>query len=332
MSAGFVKVYGTILQSSVWLESAPTRIVWITMLALADAEGIVRAAVPGLAHTANVTLEECQEALMVLAAPDEHSRTELNEGRRIEALQGGWLILNYKQYRELRTEDQIAAAVRQRRKRERDASRDCALLPAEEEEEADKEVELPSIHPPAIAAFLEALPENQNERHWLGIIAGWKQGVGLPGMKAATDEDIATGLTDYLAQNDREFSVIHVRSFIGRQVRSRLKDAARPAPKQIDQAPALWALIKSHRLHLFTSDSDRDVELGAMVEDREITDAEEFKSTMKKFSLKVLREAGTDAIAISHISQRLNGHSHCGSVTQAEGVVGKCRKPRNGAA
>ena len=36
MSSGYVKIYGSILGSSVWAEAPSTRIVWITMLALAD--------------------------------------------------------------------------------------------------------------------------------------------------------------------------------------------------------------------------------------------------------------------------------------------------------
>lgn len=138
--AGFVKVYGTILQSSVWLESPTTRVLWITMLALADAEGIVRASVPGLAHAAHIRTTDCERALQVLSSSDEHSRTPDNDGRRVEETEGGWLILNYRKYRELRTETQIAAAERQRRKRERerDASRDGALQSPDAEAEADK--------------------------------------------------------------------------------------------------------------------------------------------------------------------------------------------------
>lgn len=87
------------------------------MLALADHEGVVRAAVRGLAHQARVTDLECTEALAVLSSPDPDSRTADNEGRRIEALPGGWLILNHGAYRDMRTEDQAAAAARMRRLR-----------------------------------------------------------------------------------------------------------------------------------------------------------------------------------------------------------------------
>lgn len=163
--AGFVKVYGTILQSSVWLESPTTRVLWITMLALADSEGIVRASLPGLAHAAHIRTADCERALQVLSSSDEHSRTLENEGKRIEALEGGWVILNYRKYRELRTEDQIASAVRQQRKRERDrdASRDAPLHPTEAEAEADKEKATTPVfgYPPEFDLLWNAYPRKQ---------------------------------------------------------------------------------------------------------------------------------------------------------------------------
>ncbi len=127
MPGGFVKLYGSILDSSVWSEDPYTRLVWITMLAMADADGFVEAAVPGLARRANVPLEACEAALARLQAPDPHSKSPEHEGRRIERAERGWTILNYKTYRELRTERQVKDAARQRRHRERD-KRDVSRL------------------------------------------------------------------------------------------------------------------------------------------------------------------------------------------------------------
>jgi hypothetical protein len=112
---GFVKLYGSILDSSVWSEDPHTRLVWITMLAMADAEGFIEAAVPGLARRANVPIDACERALERLAAPDPYSKTPANDGCRIEKVDRGWIVLNYKQYRELRTPEQVAAAERQAR-------------------------------------------------------------------------------------------------------------------------------------------------------------------------------------------------------------------------
>src|SRR5216117_648729 len=96
---GYVKVFGSILDSTIWRESHATRLVWITMLAMAGREGIVDASVPGLADRARVTREECEAALETLSKPDIDSRSQEFEGRRIEKVDGGWFILNYGKYR-----------------------------------------------------------------------------------------------------------------------------------------------------------------------------------------------------------------------------------------
>lgn len=117
-NGGFVKLYHTILDSSIWLQPNPTRIVWITMLAMADANGVVIASIGGLAHRANVTRNECEEALLALHSPDPDSKSSEFEGRRVEKIEGGWLVLNHGKYREMRTSAQIATAERVKRHRE----------------------------------------------------------------------------------------------------------------------------------------------------------------------------------------------------------------------
>ena len=112
----YVKLFSSILTSSIWSQDPNIRLVWITMLAMADAEGYVMAAPSGLARVANVPLKDCQEALKVFQEPDDESFTRDHEGRRIERLEGGWLLLNYEKYREIRTEKQLKAAARQRRR------------------------------------------------------------------------------------------------------------------------------------------------------------------------------------------------------------------------
>ena len=148
----YVKLFGSILDSSIWAEEMPTRIVWITMLAMADAEGIVHASPSGLARRACVTPAECKAALKVLMAPDVESKSQEYGGRRIERVDGGWILLNYKKYRELRTRQQVMDAARQRRHRKtrrkkRDTSRDSVTDPdvtTEVEVEVDVDAVLPS--------------------------------------------------------------------------------------------------------------------------------------------------------------------------------------------
>lgn len=96
---GFTLLWSKILDSSIWMETKETRLVWITMLAMKDADGMVHAARTALAYRARVSEKECAEALKVLMAPDPHSTTADNEGRRIVEIPGGWQILNNDLYR-----------------------------------------------------------------------------------------------------------------------------------------------------------------------------------------------------------------------------------------
>lgn len=96
--SGFCKLHSSILDSSIWLETAATRIVWITLLAMADARGVVHASPRGLARRANVTEAECAEAIARFLAPDLDSR-DGTDGRRIEKTAGGWQLLNYLRFR-----------------------------------------------------------------------------------------------------------------------------------------------------------------------------------------------------------------------------------------
>lgn len=98
--SGYTPLFSSIIASTIWRESKETKIVWITMLAMADARGVVEASIPGLADMAKVSLDECKAALVVLSSPDEYSRTKDHDGRRIEEVDGGWCILNIAKFRE----------------------------------------------------------------------------------------------------------------------------------------------------------------------------------------------------------------------------------------
>lgn len=117
----YVKLFSSLLDSTVWDTSPETRIVWIAMLAMADRDGNVSASVPGLAKRAGVERGACERALALFMAPDPDSRTKDFEGRRIREIDGGWLILNYEKYRDMATREASleADAARKRRSRER---------------------------------------------------------------------------------------------------------------------------------------------------------------------------------------------------------------------
>ena len=89
-----------ILDSSIWLEPLHTRIVWITLLAAMDEHGFCAFACPeNVARRAGVSLEQANEALACLLAPDPNSSDPANEGRRVERVLGGFNVLNAAKYR-----------------------------------------------------------------------------------------------------------------------------------------------------------------------------------------------------------------------------------------
>lgn len=116
---GYTKLFSSIVHSTVWREPDHVRLVWITMLALANRRGHVSASVPGLADAARVSVERCREALSILASPDPDSRTPDHEGRRIETVPGGWAILNHALYRERQSADHRRELARARVARHR---------------------------------------------------------------------------------------------------------------------------------------------------------------------------------------------------------------------
>lgn len=116
----FGKIYSSITESSLWEEDYPVRLVFMTMLCKCDADGRMMASVPGLARVAAVRLEECEYALKRLEAPDPYSRTTDFEGRRIQKIEGGWLVLNYTKYRNTRDQESRREQNRQAQQRARE--------------------------------------------------------------------------------------------------------------------------------------------------------------------------------------------------------------------
>jgi hypothetical protein len=125
----YVKAFQSLLDSSIWAESSDIRIVWMTMLLMANQDGMVLAAAPGIANRARVDLDICIQALKKFQEPDPDSRTMEYEGRRIERVDGGYLILNYTKYRQLRDESQRREYARQYMADRRERARKESLTP-----------------------------------------------------------------------------------------------------------------------------------------------------------------------------------------------------------
>ena len=115
----YTKLFNSIVTSTIWTEDDRTRIVWITMLAIADKNGEVQASVPGLARLAGVPVEDCRKAITRFLSPDLDSRTKDDEGRRIEIIEGGWSLLNFRKYREMASREDMQASEAERKARYR---------------------------------------------------------------------------------------------------------------------------------------------------------------------------------------------------------------------
>lgn len=114
------KLFMKILDSSIWLAPDPHRLVWITFLAAMDEDGHAMFASAGnLAARARVTRKHAEDAVVAFEGPDPDSGDDDNDGRRIERIPGGWLVLNAHKYRAMVTKDIIRAKTRERVARHR---------------------------------------------------------------------------------------------------------------------------------------------------------------------------------------------------------------------
>lgn len=115
------KLFTKILDSSIWLETHTTRLVFITLLAAMDEDGYAHfSAVENLASRARVTVTQCNAAIKTLSEPDPNSCDPEFEGRRIERVPGGFVILNAKKYRDIANNASNRASTRLRVQRHRE--------------------------------------------------------------------------------------------------------------------------------------------------------------------------------------------------------------------
>lgn len=148
----YAKLFASILDSSLWSCDYPTRILFVTMIAMADREGYIYASRAGLSRRACMKQDECDAALHALMATDNDSSDKLrnpeNEGRRVEEVPGGWTLLNYTYYRDLRDSDERRVQNREAQRKHRSARVSSgqhpsdSVSPSESESEVDVEVEV----------------------------------------------------------------------------------------------------------------------------------------------------------------------------------------------
>lgn len=128
MADHYVKLWASITDSSIWSQPAEERIVWVTMLTMADEHGFVGASVDGLARRANVTIEAAKSALAKFMSPDDTSRNKENEGRRIMEVPRGWHILNHAYFRDLKDREARKLYETMRKREQRARARGTVLV------------------------------------------------------------------------------------------------------------------------------------------------------------------------------------------------------------
>ena len=230
MSHSFTKLFSSITESTVWGESHATRIVWITMLAMADRMGRVSASVPGLANRARVTLEECEHALERFMSPDKYSRTPDNDGRRIEPIEGGWRLINHSKYREMRDEDARKEYMREymRGKRKHDeltckqekltvnhGKPQLAQAEAEAEAEADKKSNTLSGKPDVVPPKSKVNGENRLQAEEVLQFLNTKTGKNYKPVDANLELIVARLKEGYTVQDLRTLTARKVRDWSG---------------------------------------------------------------------------------------------------------------------
>ena len=123
MDIYYTKLFHRILSSSIWEEDDKTRLVWITLMASTDSKGAVIGTMAKLARDARVDIEACQMAIEKFLSPDFTSLTSAHEGRRIEAIEGGWRLLNHEKYKLMMDEERKREYFRNKRREYRDKAR-----------------------------------------------------------------------------------------------------------------------------------------------------------------------------------------------------------------
>lgn len=96
---GFSKLDDALIQSSLMSEPPHVFKVFLTMVSLAKADHVARVSATFLAAVCYMSQEQIDDALQRLQDPDPRSRTEVDEGRRIKKIDGGYFIINHAKYR-----------------------------------------------------------------------------------------------------------------------------------------------------------------------------------------------------------------------------------------
>lgn len=191
------KLFTKILDSSIWLEPDQHRLVWITLIAAMDRYGVTQfACAENLAARARVSLEAAESAIKAFESPDPHDPTQEFEGRRIERIPGGWLVLNAEKYREMVTASVASEKSRERMRKFREKNRvtksdatlrtvtpsvsDAGAFLKKATDVADRREEAKALWPRVLAAvqsndLQKSFPADGDVYRAISKIGGWRR-------------------------------------------------------------------------------------------------------------------------------------------------------------
>ncbi len=176
------KLFNKILDSSIWLENQPTRLVWITFIACMDQDGTVAlSSIGNVANRARVSDSEAAEAIHCLESPDVYNPDQENEGRRIERVPGvGWIVINAPKYRDIVKAETVRAQTRERVRRFRGKSCNADVThdnenvtPSVSVSEAKNKTPLPPLGNPSPSAQEKNELDNYSAAKSLGELIGY---------------------------------------------------------------------------------------------------------------------------------------------------------------
>lgn len=182
--SSYTPIFSKIVDSSLWDEPDHVVKIFISMLAKKDRDNVVRANAFNIARWSRKTEADVLDALKVLAAPDtKRLEPQQYDGRRIEKVEDGWLILQGEYYQKLMMEVNMRAYKREKQREYRAA------------ESSTPTSRTPALHfqKPTLADLqLEGLSEHESRKFlahyesngwkvgknpmksWKGAAAGWK--------------------------------------------------------------------------------------------------------------------------------------------------------------
>lgn len=156
----YAKVFASLWQGTLYGHT-DAQLVFIFLLAHADADGNVRCVTEAIAGPTGLDIDRVRAALTLLEGPDSASGSDTDDGRRLERIGNAdrWQIVNYQRYRSLKDADTVRAQTNERVRKHR-LKRSVTLGNApKRQEEVEVEVEVDKSTPSVKSTASENVKE-----------------------------------------------------------------------------------------------------------------------------------------------------------------------------